>query len=43
MEKEDEELSKLNSLEIDLFTPMSHIDWKNFADVIAEVNGLGWV
>lgn len=43
LEKEDEESSRLRSLEIDLFTPMSYIDWKNFAEVLSEVQGLGWV
>ena len=42
-EKEDEESTKLRSLETDLFSPLSYIDWKNFADVISEVQGLGWV
>jgi hypothetical protein len=31
LEKEDEESTKLRSLEIDLFSPMSLIDWHNFA------------
>lgn len=43
LETDDQEKSKLNSLEIDLFTPLSHIDWKCFADLIDEVQGLGWV
>ncbi len=33
----------MRSLEVDLFTPLSYIDWKNFAEVITEVQGLGWV
>ena len=37
MEKDDEESTKLRSLEIDLFSPLSYIDWKNFAEVISEV------
>lgn len=43
MEKEDEETTKLRSLEVDLFTPLSYIDWKNLAEVIGEVQGLGWL
>jgi hypothetical protein len=43
LEKEDEEVSKLRSLEIDLKTPLSYIDWKNLAEVVDEVKGLGWV
>jgi hypothetical protein len=43
MEKEDEESSKLKCLEIDIKSPLSHIDWKNLAEVISEVSGLGWI
>jgi hypothetical protein len=43
LEKEDEENTKLRSLEVDPFSPLSYIDWKNFAEVISEVQGLGWV
>lgn len=43
LEKEEEDSTKLRSLEIDLFSPMSYIDWHNFAEVITEVSGLGWV
>jgi|LauGreDrversion4_2_1035121.scaffolds.fasta_scaffold164445_2 hypothetical protein len=43
IEKDDEELSRLTSLEIDLFTPLSSIDFKNWANIIDEVDGLGWV
>jgi hypothetical protein len=37
MEKEDEESTRLRSLEIDIFNPLSYIDWKCFAEVITEV------
>jgi hypothetical protein len=37
MEKEDEENTKLRSLEVDLFNPLSFIDWHNFSVVITEV------
>lgn len=37
MEKDDEEMSKLRCLEVDLFSPLSSIDWQNFAEVISEV------
>jgi len=43
LEKEDEEISKLRALEIDISHPLSYIDWTNFAEVITEVQGLGWV
>ena len=43
IEKDDEELSRLTSLEIDLFTPLSVIDFKNWANLIDEVDGLGWL
>jgi hypothetical protein len=37
MEKDDEEQTKLRCLEIDNFSPLSYIDWANFAEVISEV------
>lgn len=37
LEKDDEDFTKLRSLEVDLFSPLSYIDWQNFADVITEV------
>lgn len=43
IEKDDEEKSKLNSLEIDLFTPLSQIDWKCMGDLVEEVQGIAWV
>jgi hypothetical protein len=43
LESEDKEQSKLRCLELDLKTPLSVIDWKNFAEVISEVQGLGFV
>ena len=36
-EKDDEENTKLRALEIDLASPLSYIDWANFAEVISEV------
>lgn len=32
----------LQCLDIDLKMPMSKVDWRNFADVLNEVQGLGW-
>jgi len=43
IEKDDEEKSKLNSLEVDLFSPLSQIDWKCMGDLVDEVQGIGWV
>ncbi|CDW89049.1 UNKNOWN [Stylonychia lemnae] len=43
LETEDKESSKLSCLEIDLRQPLSSIDWKNFAQVLNEVQGLGFV
>jgi len=40
--KEDEHPCRLQCLEIDLESPLSDIEWRNFADVINEVAGLGW-
>lgn len=33
---------KLQCLEIDICNPLAEIEWKNFAEVIDEVEGLGW-
>lgn len=32
----------LQCLEIDNKMPLSKVDWRNFADVLNEVQGLGW-
>ena len=33
---------KLQCLEIDIVNPLAEIEWRNFAEVIDEVQGLGW-
>eukprot|EP00347_Sterkiella_histriomuscorum_P001454 403371978 len=43
VDTEDKEQSKLRCLEIDLRQPLSTIDWQNFATVLSEVQGLGFV
>ena len=43
VDQDNKENSKLRCLEIDLKSPLSHVDWKNFAEVIDEVQGLGYV
>ena len=43
MMDEDQEKTRLQSLEVDLETPMSTIDWANFTLVINEIKGMGWI
>ena len=40
--KAEEPDSKLQCLEIDNENPLSQAEWKTFAQVIDEVQGLGW-
>lgn len=40
---DDQEKTKLASLEVDLTIPMSTIDWANFSLVINEIKGMGWI
>lgn len=39
---EDLTLSKLQCLEIDNDNPLAMVEWKNLAEVVNEVQGLGW-
>jgi hypothetical protein len=39
----DAERTKLQCLQIDVESPLSTIDWANFALVIQEIKGLGWI
>ena len=41
--EQDAERTKLQCLQIDVESPLSTIDWANFALVIQEIKGLGWV
>lgn len=38
----DENVSKLQCLEIDLEQPLATVEWKNMAEVVNEVMGLSW-
>ena len=40
--KSENDLQKLQSLEIDYDAPLSGAEWGNLAEVINEVKGLGW-
>lgn len=33
---------KLQCLEIDIETPLTDVEWRNFAEVVDEVDGVGW-
>lgn len=41
--EQDAEKTKVQCLQVDIENPLSTCDWINFATVIKEVNGLGWV
>ena len=42
--KKDKSLydQKLQCLEIDILNPLADIEWRNFLEVVDEVQGLGW-
>jgi hypothetical protein len=39
---DDMAMSKLQCLEIDINEPLAMVEWKNLAEVVNEVQGLGW-
>ena len=40
--KNDWDLQKLQSLEIDFEAPLSSAEWTNLAEVLNEVGGMSW-
>lgn len=42
-EEFDKEHSSLQCLEVDLASPLSTLDWRNFTNIIKETKALGWV
>ena len=43
MMEDDQELTNLQCLEIDLEMPLSTLDWANLSLVISEIKGMGWL